>query len=337
MYKTNQIYSDGTSEDSEGKDSSFESVNEEIEQEQESFNKNNMKYKSAKLLDNLKYKQQKYQELIKKTRQKGEEHGKKSTWCTLYYTFFNNFYKKNFVTLNEINLRCRFLWKIDQLEKESQRSKSEQKEYINKPLTNLNEFVNYFTDKKYQTSSSKKQKESKSGEKSNIKKKEKNQDNNLLLSSNNINIINKNIPKKDIKENNFGVNKENQNLFQLYGIKKPLDFINKIIKDERKNNNGQNKAKNFDILFSNKKIYEQEIDNYFKIAKESPNNNKIYDEFLDFKSNENFLNDNIGVDLISKYGNKMEEQEKFGNHLNNFYNKIIHNIDPLQKLDDFNM
>jgi len=336
MYKTNQIYSDGTSEDSEGKDSSFESVNEEIEQEQESFNKNNTKYKSAKLLDNLKYKQQKYQELIKKTRQKGEEHGKKSTWCTLYYTFFNNFYKKNFVTLNEINLRCRFLWKIDQLEKESQRSKSEQKEYINKPLTNLNEFVNYFTDKKYQTSSPKKQKESKSGEKNNIKKKEKNQDNNLLLSSN-LNIINKNIPKKEIKENNFGVNKENQNLFQLYGIKKPLDFINKIIKDERKNNNGQNKAKNFDILFSNKKIYEQEIDNYFKIAKESPNNNRIYDEFLDFKSNENFLNDNIGVDLISKYGNKMEEQEKFGNHLNNFYNKIIHNIDPLQKLDDFNM
>ena len=337
MYKTSQIYSDGTSEDSEGKDSSFESVNEEIEQEQESFNKNNTKYKSGKLLDNLKYKQQKYQELIKKTRQKGEEHGKKSTWCTLYYAFFNNFYKKNFVTLNEINLRCRFLWKIDQLEKESQRSKSEQKEYINKPLTNLNEFVNYFTDKKYQTSSPKKLKENKSGEKSYIKKKEKNQDNNLLLNTNNINIINKNLPKKDIKENNFGVNKDNQNLFQLYGIKKPLDFINKIIKDERKNNNGQNKAKNFDILFSNKKIYEQEIDNYFKIAKESPNNNRIYDEFLDFKSNENFLNDNIGVDLISKYGNKMEEQEKFGNHLNNFYNKIIHNIDPLQKLDDFNI
>ena len=33
----------------------------------------------------------------------------------------------------------------------------------------------------------------------------------------------------------------------------------------------------------------------------------------------------------------MEEQEKFGNHLNHFYNKIIHNIDPLQKLDEFNI
>ena len=334
MYNKN-LYSDGTSEDSEGKDSSFESVNDEIEQEQNNKNnKNNNKYKSAKLLDYLKFKQQKYQELMKKTKQKGEEHGKKSTWCTLYYTFFNNFYKKNYVTLNEINLRCRFLWKIDQLEKESQRSKSEQKEYINKPLTNLNEYVNYFSDKKYHTSPPKKQKENK-GEKSSLFKKEKVQENNLLINSNS-SLLNKNIVKKDIKDNNFGVDKNNQNLFQLYGIKKPLDFINKIIKEERKSNNGQ-KAKNFDILFSNKKIYEQEIDNYFKIAKDSPNNNRIYDEFLDFKSNENFLNDNIGVDLISKYGNKMEEQEKFGNHLNNFYDKIIHNIDPLQKLDEFNM
>ena len=330
MYKINSIYSDGTSEDSEGKDSSFESVNDEIDQD--SDKKPDTKYKSAKLLEELKFKQQKYQELIKKTKQKIQENGKNSPWSSLYYTFFNNFYKKNFVTLNEINLRCKLLNKIDLLEKEQQRSKSEQKEYINKPLTNLNEYVNYFSDKKYQTSSSKKLKENKSGEKI-IPKKEKNQDNILLKN----NIINKNIPKKDIKDNNFGVDKNNQNLFQLYGIKKPIDFINKIIKEERKNNNGQNKSKNFDILFSNKKIYEQEIDNYFKIAKESQNNNKIYEEFLDFKSNENFFNEHIGVDLISKYGNKLEEQEKFGNHLNNFYNKIIHNIDPLQKLDEFNI
>ena len=333
MYNKN-LYNDGTSEDSEGKDSSFESVNDEVDQEQN--NKNKEKYKSAKLLENLKFKQQKYQELIKKTKQKGEEHGKKSTWCTLYYTFFNNFYKRNFVTLNEINLRCRFLWKIDQLEKESQRSKSENREYINKPLTNISEYINYFSDKKYHTSPPKRQKENKSNEKNSFQKKEKNQENNILINSNST-MINKNISKKDIKDSNFGVEKTNQNLFQLYGIKKPLDFINKIIKEERKNNNLQNKAKNFDILFSNKKIYEQEIDNYFKMGKESAHNNRIYDEFLDFKSNENFLNDNIGVDLISKYGNKMEEQEKFGNHLNNFYNKIIHNIDPLQKLDEFNM
>ena len=165
-------------------------------------------------------------------------------------------------------------------------------------------------------------------------KKEKNQEN-LFTSNNNLNA--KNISKKDVKEGNFGGEKENQNLFQLYGIKKPLEFINKIIKEERKNNNGINKTKNFDILLSNKKIYEQEIDNYFKIAKDSANNMRIYDEFLDFKANENFLNDNAGVDLISKYGNKLEEQEKFGNHLNQFYTKVINNIDPMQKLDEFNM
>ena len=329
MFKKN-LYSDGSSEDSEGKDSSFESINEELDSE--SLNKKeDSKDKSAKLLDNLRFKQQKYQELIKKTKQKGEESGKQSTWCTLYYTFFNNFYKKNFVTLNEINLRCRFLWKIDQLEKEARRSKSESKDYINKPLTNLNEFINYFADKKYNISHAKKPKEEKKSDKNSKKEKQ-----DIIFGSNN-NINMKTISKKDGKEGNFGGEKENQNLFQLYGIKKPLDFINKIIKEERKNNSGTNKTKNFDILLSNKKIYEQEIDNYFKIAKDSTINMRIYDEFLDFKSNEGFLNDNAGVDLIAKYGHKLEEQEKFGNHLNQFYSKIINNIDPMQKLDEFNM
>ena len=329
MFKKN-LYSDGSSEDSEGKDSSFESINDELDSE--SLNKKeDSKDKSAKLLDNLRFKQQKYQELIKKTKQKGEESGKQSTWCTLYYTFFNNFYKKNFVTLNEINLRCRFLWKIDQLEKEARRSKSESKDYINKPLTNLNEFINYFADKKYNISHAKKPKEEKKSDKNSKKEKQ-----DIIFGSNN-NINMKTISKKDGKEGNFGGEKENQNLFQLYGIKKPLDFINKIIKEERKNNSGTNKTKNFDILLSNKKIYEQEIDNYFKIAKDSTINMRIYDEFLDFKSNEGFLNDNAGVDLIAKYGHKLEEQEKFGNHLNQFYSKIINNIDPMQKLDEFNM
>ena len=324
------LYSDGTSEDSEGKDSSFESINDELESESNN-KKEEDENKSAKLLEDLRFKQHKFQEIIKKTKEKSQENGKKSTWYTLYYTFFNNFYKKNFVTLNEINLRCKFLWKIDQLEKEAKRSKSESKEYINKPLTNISEFINYFSDKKYSINPTKKQKEEKKPEKSS--KKEKNQES--VFNNNTISI--KTIPKKEGKDNNFGGNKENLNLFQLYGIKKPLDFINKIIKEERRNNNGINKTKNFDILLSNKKIYEQEIDNYLKISKDSPNNMKIYDEFLDFKSNENFLNDNVGIDLISKYGHKLEEQEKFGNHLNQFYSKVINNIDPMQKLDEFNI
>jgi hypothetical protein len=330
MHRKN--YSDGTSEDTEGKDSSFDSINDELESEQKKKKEVN-ENKSAKLLEYLQFKQQKYQELMRKVKQKGEENGKKSPWCTLYYTFFNNFYKKNFVTLNEINLRCRFLWKIDQLEKEARRSKSEPKDYINKPLTNLNEFINYFSDKKFNTNSPKKQKDNIKSEK-NLKK-EKYPENNFT--NNNINMNIKNIQKKEVKDNNFGKNKESLNLFHLYGIKKPLDFINKIIKDERKNSYGINKTKNFEILLSNKKIYEQEIDNYFKTAKDSSINMKIYEEFLDFKSNENFFNDNAGVDLISKYGNKLEEQEKFGNHLNQFYSKVINNIDPMQKLDEFNM
>ena len=50
MYNKN-IYSDGTSEDSEGKDSSFESVNDELDEEKNT-NKSN-EYKAAKLLEYL--------------------------------------------------------------------------------------------------------------------------------------------------------------------------------------------------------------------------------------------------------------------------------------------
>jgi len=86
MFKRN-LYSDGTSEDSEGKDSSFESINDELESE--SLNKKeDMKDKSAKLLENLRFKQQQYHELIKKTKQKGEENGKK---INLVYTILHIF------------------------------------------------------------------------------------------------------------------------------------------------------------------------------------------------------------------------------------------------------
>ena len=67
MYKKN-LYSDGTSEDSEGKDSSFESINDELDSEQNGKKEEN-ENKSVKLLENLRFKQQKYQELIRKTKQ----------------------------------------------------------------------------------------------------------------------------------------------------------------------------------------------------------------------------------------------------------------------------
>ena len=336
IYMMSKIYNtDGTSEDSEGRDSSFtyndgESDDEEEEKEEEEElketenNKINLKTKQKPLstIEELNIKQKKFQELLKTTNQKKEEAAKKSSWSALYYTFFNKYSKKNYISLNEIILRCKLISKIDQLDKDSQRAKSEPKEYVNKPLTNLNEFINYFCNKKFPSVN---RKLIERDIKYNIK------------DNNNINNGNKNNIKKKIKEN-FVVEKENRNIFKLYGIKKPLDAINKIIKDERKNNyNSQNKRKNFDMLFSNKKIYEQEIDNFLKMSKDDPDSGRIFDEFLDFKSNENFLNDNIGVDLIATYGRKLGEQEKFGAHLNNFYDKVTQKIDPLQKLDEFNV
>ena len=316
------VYSaDNSSEDSEGKDSSFEIPNESSEESEKeknieyTSNNNNIqkiKFKNPKKqinnFDEFEKKQKKMTEFQKK--QKNLIKSNVSLWQNFYRIIFKQ-HKENYIPLNEILLRCKLLSKIDKIEKDTVRSKSENKDFNNKPLTNLNEFVNYFCDKKFQTFCLLKKKNNKDGSINNI-----------------INM------RKNSKKENFVVEKENRNLLKLYGIKTPVDTINKIIKEDRKNNY---KRKNFDSLFSNKKIYEQEIDNFLKMNKEDPDSNKIFDEYLDLKSNDFFLNDNIGVDLIETYEHKLEEQKKLGAHLNYFYDKVMRKIDPLKKLDEFNI
>ena len=63
----------------------------------------------------------------------------------------------------------------------------------------------------------------------------------------------------------------------------------------------------------------QEIDNYFKIAKDSPNNTRIYDEFLDFKSNENL------------YSSTFNSTDFY-----NFYNNLINNDELLYNMEKYN-
>lgn len=340
----NKSNNSGTSEDSEGKDSSFESVNEEAEKYRENLM---TKSKSVPSLEELKSRQEKFNELIRRTKQKGKEEGKRISWSTLYYTFFNNFYKKNFVTLNEIDLRCKFLLRADQQEKITPRTKSDQKDfYKSKPLTNLNEFINYFSDKKF------------SGiEKKNVggytknwcnkkekylinsQMKEKNNDSNLNNISFDRGRVNNNGGggggnglKDGVKRKKFGEDADEDIWLRVNGIKEKIEKVKNILKEGRKGK--FNKTRNNEVLFGGKKIYEQELEKFSKNLRRDDNiSNRVYDEYLDFKSNENFLNDNIGIDLVAKYGNKLEEQEKFGNHLNSFYNKILHNIDPLEKLD----
>jgi len=316
--KTQSLVSDGTSEDSEGKDSSFESNDSEDEKE------NTKTTKMINSLNSLKSKQQSYRLYMKVIKQKCAEYRKHSLWSVIYYIFFSNFNKKKYISLNEIKLRCKLLDKLELMDKEGKITKNEQKNWVIRPITNLNEYINYFSEKNF----SQKPKDSIFADKINLLRKERSQETNLLKNV---------LSKKDNKEGKFRAEKGNQNFFQLYGIKEPLDVINKVIKDEMKNNNGQEKIKNFDILFNNKKIYEQEIENYKKRKNDIECEEMIFNEFLDFKSYKSFFKENDSIDLISKYGNKMEEQENFGIHLNDFIENIIQKIDPMQKLDEFNI
>ena len=145
-----EINSDLTSEDSVGTDSSFELNEDEVVGNNINLNSDN-----NNTLEELKYKHDKYVQYTKRIYQKSKElEQDKSTsmWCSLYYTFFNNFNKKSTITLNELELRCKFLFKMDKIEKEEnkkKRAKSHEKNNVITPYTNLNEFIKFFSEKKY--------------------------------------------------------------------------------------------------------------------------------------------------------------------------------------------
>lgn len=63
---------------------------------------------------------------INKKKKQLENDKKFSRWTSVYYTFFNNNMNNN-ITLNELDLRCKFCFKCDETEKQSKRSMSENK------------------------------------------------------------------------------------------------------------------------------------------------------------------------------------------------------------------
>ena len=146
-----EINSELTSEDSIGTDSSFELNENEIPGNTINLNSDN-----NNTLEELKYKHDKYVQYTKRIYQKSkelEQDKNSSMWCSLYYTFFNNFNKKSTITLNELELRCKFLFKMDKIEKEEnkkKKSKSVEKNNMITPYTNLNEFIKFFSEKKYE-------------------------------------------------------------------------------------------------------------------------------------------------------------------------------------------
>ena len=186
-----EINSELTSEDSIGTDSSFELNENEIPGNTINLNSDN-----NNTLEELKYKHDKYVQYTKRIHQKSKELEQDkncSKWCSLYYTFFNNFNKKSTITLNELELRCKFLFKMDKIEKEEnkkKKSKSVEKSNMITPYTNLNEFIKFFSEKKYENYLSKIIHKTKSISQPKDKSKKKKEIKNENQKNNNINYFN---------------------------------------------------------------------------------------------------------------------------------------------------
>ena len=310
-----EINSELTSEDSIGTDSSFELNENEIPGNTINLNSDN-----NNTLEELKYKHDKYVQYTKRIHQKSKElEQDKSTsmWCSLYYTFFNNFNKKSTITLNELELRCKFLFKMDKIEKEEnkkKRAKSHEKNNVITPYTNLNEFIKFFSEKKYDNYMSKIFHKTKSNSlpKEKLKKKKE--------------IKNENQKNNNIIQNNY-------RLLDMYNITEPVEVINKVTREQVKNDKTRKRDENINYILNNKHAYQVELDNFANEIKGDEKMRNLYNTFLDFKSNDSFFISNQGVDLIQKYGNKLGEQEELGMQINSFCDKIVSKIDPFQKLD----
>ena len=312
-----EINSELTSEDSIGTDSSFELNENEIPGNNINLNSDN-----NNTLEELKYKHDKYVQYTKRIYQKSkelEQDKNSSMWCSLYYTFFNNFNKKSTITLNELELRCKFLFKMDKIEKEEnkkKKSKSVEKNNMITPYTNLNEFIKFFSEKKYENYLSKIIHKTKSISQPKDKLKKK-----------------KEIKNENQKNNNINLLQNNYTLLDMYNITEPVEVINKVTKEQIKNDKTRKRDENINYILNNKHAYQVELDNFANEIKGDEKMKNLYNTFLDFKSNDSFFINNKGVDLIQKYGNKIGEQEELGMQINSFCNKIVNKIDPFQKLD----
>jgi len=312
-----EINSELTSEDSIGTDSSFELNENEIPGNNINLNSDN-----NNTLEELKYKHDKYVQYTKRIYQKSkelEQDKNTSMWCSLYYTFFNNFNKKSTITLNELELRCKFLFKMDKIEKEEnkkKKSKSVEKNNMITPYTNLNEFIKFFSEKKYENYLSKIIHKTKSISQPKDKLKKK-----------------KEIKNENQKNNNINLLQNNYTLLDMYNITEPVEVINKVTREQIKNDKTRKRDENINYILNNKHAYQVELDNFANEIKGDEKMRNLYNTFLDFKSNDSFFISNQGVDLIQKYGNKLGEQEELGMQINSFCDKIVSKIDPFQKLD----
>ena len=320
-----------SSEDSMGTDSSFESSQDEVERENQLKMNSDLSPRAQTIgpklqIEELKSKFEKHSRFEKRIKQKVDELVKDETnskWMGVYYQFFNSSMNPSVTSLNEIALRCKFLYKLDKIERENKKRSNSAHPPTITPYTNLYQFMKYFSDKKYDKPATKFVLKTKSTYPQKISKKKES-------------IIVGDSTSLNLPSNNNLTKRTQYNILNMYNIKEPSEVVANVNKKNSlysKDEKTKKIVENVNYILNNKHAYQVEIDNFKRNRNIDEKTKDIFDTFLDLKNNENFFVGHTDVDLIKKYSNRLDEQEKIGIKINHFCNQVIRKIDPLHKLD----
>ncbi len=325
------MISDNTSEDSIGSDSSFDSIKNEREEGTLRIKKDN-----NSILEDLKFKHDRYIQYKKSIYQKNDEFKKEnsqSMWRILYYTFFNNFNQKSTITLNELELRCKFLFNMDKINKLDDEIKKKKIE----TLTNIEPFIQYYNLKRddnlliniFSKTTNEEDEEKQKEKLNNTNYKTK------ILSRNN---KNENIKeKRHLSMDKIYKKKKkiyHNSLFEVYGFKENEELFEAITRINEKYKNEKNKIyiDNLAKINEGKFAFSREIQ---LIDQTFESNKKIKNEIKDIinvNHNSKFFEDNQNKDLIKEYNSKLQPQNRMSRQINTLNNKILSKLAPQHKI-----
>ena len=255
-------------------------------------------------------------------------------WKSLYYTFFNN-QVKNSITINELELRCKFLFNMDKINKLDDEIKKKKIE----TLTNIEPFIQHYNLKRddnlliniFSKTQNEKDEEEKQKEK-------------LNNSYYKFKITSRNNKNDNIKEKRYLsmdkiYNKKkkkliNNSLFEVYGLKENEELFEAITRINEKYKNEKNKIyiDNLAKINEGKFAFSREIQ---LIDQTFESNKKIKNEIKDIinvNHNSKFFEDNQNKDLIKEYNSKLQPQNRMSRQINTLNNKILSKLDPQHKI-----
>lgn len=310
-----------TSSDSNGTDESFDELLNEICPPQS--------------LEDIRIKQFRYSNLCRKinTKKKEFEEDKSSSmWKSLYYTFFNSQHM-NTITLNELELRCKFLFNMDKYDKHYYPNDNKSKI---EPYTNIEKFIKYYLEKKDDNYILNLLKKKITGDNDDIALKQRSSsvDSNAQKKKSRISIKDLGHVEKKRKTGNE-VKRHQGTILEMYNIKESNELVETIsrIQSEYKKNKDKYMLENLNNILDNKHSFQVEMNNLNMIFNNNSKMKKSIKNFIDMSTYDSFFIANKNVDLIEKYENQLEPQNRLSQKVNLICDKVLSKLDPLYKIN----